>query len=230
MSMSKGQPDQNVSDEPTAVDRAAPKKNSRNPQRTHATILEAATDEFAANGFGGARIDAIAARAKTNKRMLYHYFGDKEALYLAVLEASYASIRTAEKSLDLTHREPEQGMRELALFTWHYFLKHPEFLSLLATENLLKAQHLKRSGRIAEMNSHLIIEMADVLRRGGETGVFRAEIDPVSVYLTIAALGYFYLSNQHTLSTIFGRELNAPDALKAWGEHIVSVTLASIKA
>jgi TetR/AcrR family transcriptional regulator len=228
--MSKGQPDQNVSDEPTAVDRAAPKKNSRNPQRTHATILEAATDEFAANGFGGARIDAIAARAKTNKRMLYHYFGDKEALYLAVLEASYASIRTAEKSLDLTHREPEQGMRELALFTWHYFLKHPEFLSLLATENLLKAQHLKRSGRIAEMNSHLIIEMADVLRRGGETGVFRAEIDPVSVYLTIAALGYFYLSNQHTLSTIFGRELNAPDALKAWGEHIVSVTLASIKA
>jgi len=230
MSMNKGQPDQNVSDEPTAVDRAAPKKNSRNPQRTHATILEAATDEFAANGFGGARIDAIAARAKTNKRMLYHYFGDKEALYLAVLEASYASIRTAEKSLDLTHREPEQGMRELALFTWHYFLKHPEFLSLLATENLLKAQHLKRSGRIAEMNSHLIIEMADVLRRGGETGVFRAEIDPVSVYLTIAALGYFYLSNQHTLSTIFGRELNAPDALKAWGEHIVSVTLASIKA
>ena len=147
-----------------------------------------------------------------------------------MLEASYASIRTAEKSLDLTHREPEQGMRELALFTWHYFLKHPEFLSLLATENLLKAQHLKRSGRIAEMNSHLIIEMADVLRRGGETGVFRAEIDPVSVYLTIAALGYFYLSNQHTLSTIFGRELNAPDALKAWGEHIVSVTLASIKA
>ena len=230
MSMNKGQPDQNVSDEPTAVDRAAPKKNSRNPQRTHATFLEAATDEFAANGFGGARIDAIAARAKTNKRMLYHYFGDKEALYLAVLEASYASIRTAEKSLDLTHREPEQGMRELALFTWHYFLKHPEFLSLLATENLLKAQHLKRSGRIAEMNSHLIIEMADVLRRGGETGVFRAEIDPVSVYLTIAALGYFYLSNQHTLSTIFGRELNAPDALKAWGEHIVSVTLASIKA
>jgi TetR/AcrR family transcriptional regulator len=230
MRISKGEQGQDVSGDTTAVDGAAPKKNARNPQRTHATILEAATQEFAAHGFGGARIDAIAARAKTNKRMLYHYFGDKEALYLAVLEAAYAAIRTAEKSLDLTHREPEAGMRELALFTWHYFLKHPEFLSLLATENMLQAQYLKRSERIAEMHSHLIVEMADVLRRGEDAGLFRSKIDPVSVYLTIAALGYFYLSNRHTLSTIFGRELQAPDAIKAWGEHIVSVTLASITA
>lgn len=230
MATSKDNRDRGVTGEGASVGEPTPKKNSRNPQRTHATILEAATDEFAAHGFGGARIDAIAARAKTNKRMLYHYFGDKEALYLAVLEASYAAIRTAEKDLDLTHREPEDGMRELALFTWHYFLDHPEFLSLLATENLLKAQHLKRSGRITEMNSHLIIEMTDVLRRGEEAGRFRPKIDPVSVYLTIAALGYFYLSNRHTLSTIFDRELEAPEAIKAWGEHIVAVTLASIKA
>lgn len=207
----------------------APKKVSRNPKRTHAQILKAATAEFTAYGFGGARIDAIAARAKTNKRMLYHYFGDKEALYLAVLEAAYASIRSAEKSLDLTHREPEQAMRELALFTWNYILKHPEFISLLATENLLQAQHLKRSQRIAEMHSHFIAELSDVLKRGEAAGLFRAGIDPVSVYLTIAALGFFYLSNRHTLSTIFGRELAAPAAIKTWGEHIVSVTLASIK-
>ena len=207
----------------------APKKVSRNPKRTHAQILEAATAEFMAHGFGGARIDAIAARAMTNKRMLYHYFGDKEALYLAVLEATYASIRTAEKSLDLTHREPEEGIRELALFTWHYFLKHPEFLSLLGTENLLQAQYLKRSQRIAEMHSHFIGELSDVLKRGEAARLFRPGIDPVSVYLTIAALGFFYLSNRHTLSTIFGRELTAPAAIKAWGEHIVAVTLLSIK-
>ncbi|WP_132959845.1 TetR/AcrR family transcriptional regulator [Rhizobium sp. BK251] len=203
---------------------------SRNPKRTHAAILEAATDEFAAHGFGGARVDAIAARAKTNKRMLYHYFGDKEALYLAVLEATYASIRTAEKSLDLTHRDPEEGMRELALFTWNYFLKHPEFLSLLATENMHQARYLKRSDKIAAMHSHFIGELSDVLKRGEATGIFRPAIDPVSVYLTIAALGFFYLSNRHTLSTIFGRDLTASAAVKAWGEHIVSVTLASIKA
>ncbi|TGQ45801.1 MULTISPECIES: TetR/AcrR family transcriptional regulator [unclassified Mesorhizobium] len=203
---------------------------SRNPQRTYAAILEAATEEFAANGFGGARVDAVAARAQTNKRMLYHYFGDKEALYLAVLEATYASIRSAEKHLDLAHRDPEEGIRELAMFTWDYFLKHPEFLSLLVTENLHKARFLKRSKKITEMHSHFIGELSDVLRRGAEQGVFQPNIDPVSVYLTIAALGFFYLSNRHTLSTIFERDLSDPEALKAWGEHIVAVTLSSIRA
>ncbi len=206
-----------------------PKKVSRNPKRTHAAILAAATDEFMAHGFGGARIDAIAAKAKTNKRMLYHYFGDKEALYLAVLEASYTSIRNAEKTLDLTHRDPEEGIRELALFTWHYFLKHPEFLSLLVTENMHQARYLKRSDTIAAMHSHFIAELSEVLRLGQVKGLFREGIDPLSVYLTIAALGFFYLSNRHTLSTIFERDLSAAAAIKAWGEHIVSVTLASIK-
>lgn len=206
-----------------------PKKVSRNPQRTQETILDAATEEFAAHGFGGARVDAIAARAQTNKRMLYHYFGDKEGLYLAVLEATYATIRNAEKHLDLARRDPEEGMRELALFTWRHFLAHPEFLSLLATENLHKAHYLQRSEKVSAMHSHLIDELADVLRRGEALGIFRPAVDPISVYLTIAALGYFYLSNRHTLSTIFARKLTAPDALNAWGEHIVAVTLASIR-
>jgi len=137
-----------------------PQRVSRNPQRTHAMILDAATEEFAAHGFGGARVDAIAARAQTNKRMLYHYFGDKEGLYVAVLEATYAAIRSAEKNLDLTHRNPEEGMRELALFTWHHFLDHPEFLSLLVTENLHEARYLKRSDKILAMHSHFIGELA----------------------------------------------------------------------
>ncbi|WP_047453470.1 TetR/AcrR family transcriptional regulator [Rhizobium rhizogenes] len=208
---------------------AKPKKVPRNPQRTHAMILDAATAEFSAHGFGGARVDAIAARAQTNKRMLYHYFGDKEGLYVAVLEATYAQIRSAEKHLDLANRNPEEGIRELALFTWHHFLDHPEFLSLLVTENLHEARYLKRSEKILAMHSHFIAELAGVLRRGEAASVFRPAVDPVSVYLTIAALGFFYLSNRHTLSTIFARKLTAPDALKAWGEHIVSVTLASIK-
>ena len=205
------------------------RKASRNPQRTHATILDAATEEFAAHGFGGARVDGIAARAQTNKRMLYHYFGDKEGLYLAVLEASYATIRNAEKQLDLAHRDPEEGIRELAMFTWRHFIAHPEFLSLLATENLHQAHYLRRSDKVSAMHSHLIDELSDVLRRGEALGIFRPAIDPISVYLTIAALGFFYLSNRHTLSTIFARKLTAPDALNAWGEHIVAVTLASIR-
>jgi TetR/AcrR family transcriptional regulator len=203
---------------------------TRNPKRTHAAILDAATDEFASHGLSGARVDSIAARAKANKRMLYHYFGDKEALYLAVLESTYASIRNAEKSLDLAHRDPQEGIRELALFTWHYFLDHPEFFSLLMTENLHEARYLKRSKKITAMHSHLIVELSDVLKRGERQKLFKPGLDPVKVYLTIASIGFFYLSNRHTLSTIFERDLTEPEALRAWGEHIVSVTLASIRA
>ncbi|MBB3315582.1 AcrR family transcriptional regulator [Rhizobium sp. BK181] len=202
----------------------------RDPERTRAAILEAATKEFAENGIGGARVDAIAERAGTNKRMLYHYFGDKEQLYLRVLEEAYVGIRTAERELHIGDRTPEEGIGELALFTWRYFLKHPEFLSLLGTENLHRARWLRQSVRLKELHSHLIGELADVLERGKKAGVFIANADPLNVYLTIASLGYFYLSNQYTLSTIFGRDLVEPGNLNAWERHIVHVTLASISA
>ncbi len=202
----------------------------RDPERTRAAILEAATREFAENGMGGARVDAIAERAGTNKRMLYHYFGDKEQLYLRVLEEAYVGIRTAERELHIGDRTPQEGIGELALFTWRYFLEHPEFLSLLGTENLHRARWLRQSVRLKELHSHLIGELADVLERGKKTGVFIANADPLNVYLTIASLGYFYLSNQYTLSTIFGRNLVDPGSLDAWEQHIVHVTLASIAA
>ncbi|SEH79113.1 transcriptional regulator, TetR family [Rhizobium tibeticum] len=202
----------------------------RDPERTRAAILEAATKEFAENGMGGARVDAIAERAGTNKRMLYHYFGDKEQLYLRVLEEAYVGIRTAERELHIGDQTPQEGIGELALFTWRYFLKHPEFLSLLGTENLHRARWLRQSVRLKELHSHLIGELSDVLERGKKAGVFIANADPLNVYLTIASLGYFYLSNQYTLSTIFGRDLVEPDNLDAWERHIVHVTLASIAA
>jgi AcrR family transcriptional regulator len=201
----------------------------RDPERTQASILAAATLEFAEKGFGGARVDAIAARAGANKRMLYHYFGDKEALYLAVLEEAYAGIRGAEATLDLGGRSPEEGLRELALFTWRYFVSHPEFLSLLGTENLHRARFLKRSKRIREMQTHLMTELSGVLERGRRQGTF-ADVDALHVYLTIAALAVFYLSNQYTLSTIFGRELAAPEAMADWERHVVRVALAAVRA
>jgi AcrR family transcriptional regulator len=201
----------------------------RDPERTRAAILAAATHEFAEKGIGGARVDAIARRAGSNKRMLYHYFGDKEALYLAVLEAAYAGIRSAETSLDLARRDPEAGLRELALFTWRYFVGHPEFLSLLGTENLHRARFLKRSTRIRQMQTHLMGELSGVLQRGGRAGVFAEDIDPLDVYLTIAALAVFYLSNQHTLSVTFDRDLGAPEALSRWEDHIVRVALATVR-
>lgn len=213
----------------TRVTTRKPAVQSRNPERTRAAILEAARREVAAKGLAGARIDVVARRAGTNKRMIYHYFGDKDALYLAVLEDAYQHIRNAEHRLDLARKQPVDGLRELALFTWHYFLDHPEFLSILATENLNQARYLRQSTSIPEMHSNFISELKDVLLRGEKTGDFRAGLDPVDVYLTIASLGFFYLSNRFTLSTIFQRDLAAPAELERWGQHIVNTVIAALR-
>jgi TetR/AcrR family transcriptional regulator len=161
--------------------------------------------------------------------MIYHYFGDKDALYLAVLEDAYRHIRHAERRLDLTRKEPSEGLRELALFTWHYYLDHPEFLSILATENLNQARYLRQADGIAEMHSNFLSELENVLQRGEKTGEFRGGLDPVDVYVTIASLGFFYLSNRFTLSTIFRRDLMAPGQLDRWGQYIVDTVLASVR-
>jgi AcrR family transcriptional regulator len=202
---------------------------SRDPERTRAVILAAATGEFTAKGLNGARVDDIARRAGVNKRMIYHYFGDKAGLYLAVLESTYAAIRAAEIGLNLADRTPIEGMRELVAFTWNYFIEHPEFLSLLATENLHRARYLKQSERIRELHSPLVGMISQLLARGTRAGVFRAGVDPIQLYITIASLGFFYMSNRHTLSTIFGRDLGAADQLKARGEHIADVVLSYLQ-
>ncbi len=202
----------------------------RDPERTSAAILAASTKGVCRKGaYGGARINAIAERAGINKRMLYHYFGGKDALYLAVLEGSYMQIRAAEMKLHLDQRDPESGIKDLVLFTWNYYLDHPEFLSLLHTENLHRAKFLKRSARIFDLNSPLISQINDLLQRGAQSGVFRSGLDPVKTYIGIAALGFFYLSNRWTLSTIFRRDLTEKAELANWADHIVSTVLNSLR-
>lgn len=201
----------------------------RDARRTRRAILAAATAEFSAHGFGGARVDAIAKRAGANKRMLYHYFGNKEDLYLSVLEQTYAGIRRAEARLNLAHFDPQEGMRRLVVFTWEYYLKHPEFISLLNTENLLEARHLKRSKRIHDLHGPLVSMLADLIKRGEETGQFRRGVNPTQLYITIASLGFFYLSNRHTLATIFGRTLDSRESLAVRRDHIIDVVLGYLR-
>jgi len=201
----------------------------RDPERTRAAILSAATEEFTTKGLTGARVDHIARRSGVNKRMIYYYYGDKDGLYLAVLEATYSAIRHAEIGLHLDDRDPVDGMRELIRFTWSYFIKHPEFLSLLATENLHQARFLKQSSKIRDLHSPLVGMISSLLVRGARKGVFKPDVDPVQLYISIASLGFFYMSNRHTLSTIFGRDLGAPQALEARGDHIVDVVLGYLK-
>jgi len=203
--------------------------NRRNPARNQERILKAATGEFARYGLGGARVDRIAARAGANKRMLYYYYGNKEDLFLAVLEARYAHIRRAELGLHLLDLDPVQGMRRMVEFTWDYYLKHPEFLTLLNSENLHRARHLKRSRDIAAMHSPLIALLRDLLLRGERAGKFKKGVDPVQLYISIAALGYFYLSNRHTLSTIFERDLLAPKSKAERLKHMTELVLGYLR-
>jgi AcrR family transcriptional regulator len=201
---------------------------SRDADRSQLAILASARDEFAQRGLAGARMDSIAARAGLNKRLIYYYFGSKDDLFLAVLERTYADIREAEQMLHLDEIEPVEAIRRLISFTWHYYLEHPEFITLLNSENLHRASHLKRSGRIQEMNSPLVQLLDTVLERGRRDKLFRAGVDPVQLYISIASLCYFYLSNNDTLSAVFGRDLRAPKAMAQRLSHMTDLVLGYV--
>ncbi|CDN86316.1 TetR/AcrR family transcriptional regulator [Hydrogenophaga intermedia] len=205
-----------------------PEERLRDADRSQATILIAARDEFSEHGLGGARMDRIAERAGLNKRLIYYYFEDKERLFQAVLEQTYHHIREEEDKLNLVHLKPEVALRRLVEFTWQYYLDHPEFLTLLNSANLHKARHLAQSDRARELNSPLVHMLQDIIERGQADGSFRGGVDPVQLYVSIAGLSYFYLSNNHTLSAIFGRDLMAPKALNERLSHMCDVILGYV--
>jgi AcrR family transcriptional regulator len=197
-----------------AAKRTAPARR-RDADATRARILAAATQEFARHGLAGARGDRIARAARTSERMVYYYFGSKERLYRAVLEAAYLSLQQAEQSVHLDDLPPAQALDEFCRFVWRYYLEHPEFIGLVNTENQYRAAHLKESPQLAQLVSPIVRLLRDLLARGAAAGVFRRGIDAVELYIAIAALGYFYLSNSATLSAVLGRELRAAEHLEA---------------
>lgn len=197
------------------MDVAAPAKKPRNPYDTKRRILAAAKVEFAKKGLGGARVDDIAARAKANKRMMYHYFGNKEELFRQVVEDAYGEFRDREAALELDSLEPVAAVKTLIAFIWKYFLDNPEFITLVNSENLHKARHIKKSQRMQEMNRSFVRRMQHLLERGVKAQVFRKGLDPVQVNISIAAVGYYYLTNRFTGSIVFERDLMAEDALAA---------------
>ena len=202
---------------------------TRDPAHSRARILEAAHREFAEHGFDGARVDRIAAQAGINKRMLYHYFGNKDDLFCAVLEANYTHKRESEMALHLEADEPREAIRKLVALTWHYYLDNPAFLSLLNSANLHQARHLRTSAHVRKMRSPFVALIGDILDRGVHSGVFRRGVDPAQLYITIAGLSYFYLSNQHTLSAIFGRSLMSPRARRDRLLHMTDVVLSYLR-
>ncbi len=190
------------------------KKQTRDPEGTKRRIMAAAKVEFAKSGFGGARVDVIAARAKSNKRMMYHYFGNKDALFKLAIEDAYTDFREAEKALELDNEEPISALRKLVSFNWNYFLENPEFINLVNSENLHKAKHIKNSKRMQEMSRNFVGRMQTLLDRGATAGLFHKRIDAVQLNISVAAIAYYYLTNRYTGSIVFERDLMSATALK----------------
>ena len=202
----------------------------RDAEATRARILDAARGEFASLGLAGARVDEIAARAEANKRMIYHYFGNKEGLFKAVLEDAWMGIRDAEQALDLDHLPAEEALERLVRFTWDYYLEHPEFIRLVNSENLHEARHLKSSEKVRAASRRLVGQVQSILNRGVKDGVFRPGIDAVQLNITIAGMGYYYLTNRFTGSLLYERDLMSEPALKERIEHNVETILRLVRA
>jgi AcrR family transcriptional regulator len=189
------------------------KPRIRDAEATQKRILAAAKQEFAKKGLGGARVDDIAERAKANKRMIYHYFDSKESLFQRVLEDAYVDIRTAEQKLELDHLDPKDALEKLVRFTWKYYLDNPEFLTMVNSENLHKARHLKKSKVVQDISRRLVTMVGTLLERGAKQGLFRDGVDPVQLNITIAAIGYYYFTNRFTGAIIYERDLMSREAL-----------------
>ena len=206
-----------------ATARSAPVARTNDPERTMADILEVASREFAAKGLSGARIDDIAARTRTSKRMIYYYFGSKEGLYLAVLEEAYRRMRSIEAGLQLDDLAPEEALRTLVGFTFDYQVGNPDFIRLLMTENIHHGEFLGRSKTVQELNAPAIDAVRSVYERGVASGAFRSGLDALDLHMSISALCFYTVSNRHTVSLIFKRNLGSAAVLAARRDNIVDM-------
>ena len=199
-------------------------------QATRESILRAATRVFAKHGFAGGRIEQISTTAKSCDRMIYYYFGSKEGLFVAVLEEMYRRFNEAEARLALDADDPVEALKSVIRFMWGYYQKNPEFITLLNTENLHRGKHIAKSLRAREYSSQAVAVLDGVLRSGARQGLFRGDVTARDIYLMIAAMGYFYLSNRFTLSAFLGEELETTAALAHWETFLIDAVMRTVAA
>jgi AcrR family transcriptional regulator len=208
---------------------AAPEPRTHDPERTRADIIEVATREFSDKGLAGARIDLIAQAMRTSKRMIYYYFGSKEGLYVAVLEAAYSRMRSIESELHLDDLSPEDALRKLVGFTVDYQLAHPEFIRLVMNENMHRGLYLAQSKTIQRLNVPAIEGLRKVLQRGQREGVFRGALDPLDLHMSISALSVFNVANRHTFSLIFKCDLQTAASVVARRDSIIEMVVRFVR-
>ncbi|MBQ0863865.1 MULTISPECIES: TetR/AcrR family transcriptional regulator [unclassified Streptomyces] len=198
----------------------------RDAARTRAEILDIATEEFARLGYTGARVDVIAARIHTTKRMIYYYFGGKEQLFTAVLERAYAVIRQQERGLDVGHLDPVAAIRRLAELTFDHHEEHPDFIRLVSIENIHEAEHIIGSATLSELSSPAIEVIGRILEEGRAQGVFTADVDAVDLHAMISSFCFFRVANRHTFGALFGRDLTAADRRQHYRTMLGDMVLA----
>ena len=202
---------------------------TNDPTRTMAEILKVATHEFAEKGLAGGRIDDIAAATRTSKRMIYYYFGSKDGLYLAVLEEAYRRMRSIEADLHLVDLEPAAALQRLVEFTYDHHRDNEDFIRLVSSENIHRANYLRQSKSIRQLNVNAIDAIRELYERGVEQGVFRPGIDPVDIHAAISALTVFNVANRHTFGIIFDRDHAEQKAQTLRREQVVDLILAYCK-
>ncbi len=193
--------------------------------QTRQAILDAAVKVFSTSGYDGGRIDTISRLAHTHDRLIYYYFGSKDNLFVEVLKSVYKRMNDAEASLQIDAERPRVALVQIVDFMWRYYLGHPEFVTLLNTENLHEGKHLRRAQRMHDLVSPAIAMLEQVLARGVEEGLFRRDVSGRDLYVAIASLGYFYVSNRYTLSAFLDERLMTAAALAHWREFIADAVL-----
>jgi TetR/AcrR family transcriptional regulator len=200
-----------------------------NANKTRQRILDVATQEFSAKGYHGARIDDIMRLSKVSKNLIYHYFGSKEKLFIAVLEQAYQGMHKHQMTWPLDVSSPVDGIRKLVRSTFKYWRDSPEFIGLLNSENFHKGKHLRKSKLTKAGYGGLLGNIANLLKEGEKSGDFRSGVDPVELYISISALAYHYLSNRYTLSYLLDRKLSTEGEMKARIVHIEDLTLGYLQ-
>ena len=197
-------------------------------QATRDGILKAATKVFAKYGFDGGSVEKISSAAKSVDRMLYYYFGNKEGLFIAVIEDMYRQMNEAEAELDLDTEQPVQALKEVIAFVMNYYRHHPEFVTLLNTENLHQGRHIVKLDQAAQYSSPAIDVIRRILHTGVQQGRFRQDVVARDVYLLIVSTGYFYMSNRFTLSAFMGEDLQATQAVEHWQHFVIDTVLRAV--
>ena len=199
-------------------------------RRTREMILEGAMQEFSERGFDGARIDQIALRAGVNKNLLYHHYANKDGLFSALLERMYEKIRERQRDLELRDKDPVEAVRKLVIFTGKVWVQYPEFLRLLQSENLTGGRHVAASSKVSSLYEPLLGTLNDLLERGRKSKQFRADVDPVDLYISISSLTAHYMNNRHTFEAIFGQSLTSPKRIRQRLEHAADMVIAFLTA